>query len=66
MQNVITKAYVSTQMKIEEFAKNNKGTIIEYVLIAAFSAAIMTTFKTEVTALVNDLIAKVTAVGAIK
>ncbi|EKN3347958.1 hypothetical protein NE897_10120 [Yersinia ruckeri] len=65
MKNVMTKAYVSSQIKIEEFAKNNKGTIIEYVLIAAFSAAIMTTFKTEISGLVTDLIATVTAVGSL-
>ncbi|AUQ42010.1 hypothetical protein [Yersinia ruckeri] len=64
MKNVMTKAYVSAQIKIEEFAKNNKGTIIEYVLIAAFSAAIMTTFKAEISGLVTDLITKVTAVGS--
>lgn len=61
----MTKAYVSAQIKIEEFAKNNKGTIIEYVLIAAFSAAIMTTFKAEISGLVTDLITKVTAVGSL-
>ncbi|UIN00350.1 hypothetical protein [Yersinia ruckeri] len=65
MKNVMTKAYVSSQIKIKEFAKNNKGTIIEYVLIAAFSAAIMTTFKTEISGLVTDLIATVTAVGSL-
>ncbi|AKA38255.1 hypothetical protein AXW37_02740 [Yersinia ruckeri] len=65
MKNVMTKAYVSAQIKIEEFAKNNKGTIIEYVLIAAFSAAIMTTFKAEISGLVTDLITKVTAVGSL-
>ncbi|CNB63273.1 pilin protein%2C major subunit [Yersinia ruckeri] len=65
MKNVMTKAYVFAQIKIEEFAKNNKGTIIEYVLIAAFSAAIMTTFKAEISGLVTDLITKVTAVGSL-
>ncbi|CNI60123.1 pilin protein%2C major subunit [Yersinia massiliensis] len=56
MMNLITKGYVTAQLKTEEFMKDNRGSIIEYVMIIALAGILITAAKTPLTALVTDLV----------
>lgn len=56
MINLITKGYVSAQLKTEEFIKDNSGSIIEYVMIIALAGILITAAKTPLTTLVTDLV----------
>ncbi|QDW32162.1 pilus assembly protein [Yersinia sp. KBS0713] len=45
MMNLITKGYIATQLKTEEFMKDNRGSIIEYVMIIALAAILIASAK---------------------
>ncbi|ATM87478.1 pilus assembly protein [Yersinia massiliensis] len=56
MMNLITKGYVTAQLKTEAFMKDNRGSIIEYVMIIALAGILITAAKTPLTTLVTDLV----------
>lgn len=57
MMNLITKGYITAQLKTQEFMKDNRGSIIEYVMIIALAGILITTAKQPLTDLVTDLVA---------
>ncbi|AKP33139.1 hypothetical protein [Yersinia aleksiciae] len=57
MMNLITKGYITAQLKTQEFMKDNRGSIIEYVMIIALAGLLITAAKQPLTDLVNDLVA---------
>ncbi|WP_145514982.1 pilus assembly protein [Yersinia massiliensis] len=56
MMNLITKGYITAQLKTEEFMKDNRGSIIEYVMIIALAGILIAAAKTPLTNLVNELV----------
>ncbi|MGE4704719.1 hypothetical protein [Yersinia enterocolitica] len=46
MMNLITKGYVAAQVNAQKFLKDNRGTVIEYVLIIAVAASLLALVKT--------------------
>ena len=54
--NLITKGYITAQLKTEEFMNDNRGSIIEYVMIIALAGILITAAKTPLTTLVTDLV----------
>ncbi|CNI85866.1 hypothetical protein [Yersinia bercovieri] len=56
MMNLITKGYIATQLKTEEFMKDNRGSIIEYVMIIALAAILIAAAKTPLQNMVNSVI----------
>ncbi|MDN0112757.1 pilus assembly protein [Yersinia mollaretii] len=56
MMNLITKGYVAAQLNTQAFLKDNRGSIIEYVMIIALAGILITAAKPQLTALVNDLV----------
>ncbi|WP_077295283.1 pilus assembly protein [Yersinia proxima] len=65
MMNLMTKGYVAAQVNAQEFLKDNRGSIIEYVMIIALAGILITAAKTPLTELVTDLVgAAKTAVTA--
>lgn len=58
MMNLITKGYVAAQLNTQAFLKDNRGSIIEYVMIIALAGVLITAARTPLTALVNDLVAE--------
>ncbi|MBX9486397.1 hypothetical protein J8Z82_00525 [Yersinia enterocolitica] len=46
MMNLITKGYVTAQVNAQKFLKDNRGTVIEYVLIIAVAASLLALVKT--------------------
>ncbi|MDA5544054.1 pilus assembly protein [Yersinia rochesterensis] len=57
MMNLITKGYVTTQINAQQFMKDNRGSIIEYVMIIALAGILITAAKGPLTALVTELVA---------
>lgn len=56
MMNLMTKGYVAAQVNAQEFLKDNRGSIIEYVMIIALAGILITAAKTPLTELVNELV----------
>ncbi|WP_145570352.1 pilus assembly protein [Yersinia bercovieri] len=56
MMNLITKGYIATQLKTEEFMKDNRGSIIEYVMIIALAAILIASAKGSLEEMVNSVI----------
>lgn len=56
MMNLITKGYIATQLKTEEFMKDNRGSIIEYVMIIALAAILIAAAKQPLGDMVNSVI----------
>ncbi|CFQ35879.1 hypothetical protein [Yersinia bercovieri] len=56
MMNLITKGYIATQLKTEEFMKDNRGSIIEYVMIIALAAILIASAKGPLGDMVNSVI----------
>lgn len=56
MMNLITKGYIATQLKTEEFMKDNRGSIIEYVMIIALAAILIASAKGPLEQMVNSVI----------
>lgn len=56
MINLMTKGYVTAQVNAQEFLKDNRGSIIEYVMIIALAGILITAAKEPLTTLVTDLV----------
>ncbi|CNF57644.1 pilin protein%2C major subunit [Yersinia bercovieri] len=56
MMNLITKGYIATQLKTEEFMKDNRGSIIEYVMIIALAGVLITATTEPLKNMVNTLL----------
>ncbi|WP_145931863.1 pilus assembly protein [Yersinia bercovieri] len=56
MMNLITKGYIAAQLKTEEFMKDNRGSIIEYVMIIALAAILVSLAKTPLEGMVTSVI----------
>ncbi|CNL31677.1 hypothetical protein [Yersinia proxima] len=56
MMNLMTKGYVAAQVNAQEFLKDNRGSIIEYVMIIALAGILITAAKTPLTELVAELV----------
>ncbi|EEQ08290.1 hypothetical protein [Yersinia bercovieri] len=56
MMNLITKGYIATQLKTEEFMKDNRGSIIEYVMIIALAAILIAAAKQPLGDMVKSVI----------
>ncbi|QKJ01832.1 hypothetical protein [Yersinia mollaretii] len=55
MMNLITKGYVAAQLNTQAFLKDNRGSIIEYVMIIALAGVLIAAAKPTLVTLVNDL-----------
>ncbi|HHA0034334.1 TPA: hypothetical protein ACOEXB_000991 [Yersinia enterocolitica] len=53
MMNLITKGYVAAQVNAQKLLKDNRGTVIEYVMIVAVAAALLALVKTPLTEIVT-------------
>ncbi|CNG86573.1 pilin protein%2C major subunit [Yersinia kristensenii] len=60
MMNLITKGYVTVQANAQEFMKDKRGTVIEYVMIIAVAATLLTLVKTPLTTIVTSAMATIT------
>ncbi|WP_145521038.1 pilus assembly protein [Yersinia mollaretii] len=56
MMNLITKGYVAAQLNTQAFLKDNRGSIIEYVMIIALAGILITAAKQPLTDLVTNLV----------
>nr|CBX72459.1 unknown protein [Yersinia enterocolitica W22703] len=54
--NLITKGYVTAQVNAQKFLKDNRGTVIEYVLIIAVAASLLALVKTPLKDIVDTSI----------
>lgn len=54
--NLITKGYVAAQLNTQAFLKDNRGSIIEYVMIIALAGILITAAKQPLTDLVTNLV----------
>ena len=61
MMNLMTKAYVTAQVNAQEFLKDNRGSIIEYVMIIALAGILISAAKGPLETLVKDLVASAKA-----
>ncbi|MBX9497868.1 hypothetical protein AB8965_08155 [Yersinia enterocolitica] len=59
MMNLITKGYVTAQVNAQKFLKDNRGTVIEYVLIIAVAASLLAVVKTPLQEIVNSSMASI-------
>ncbi|WET15910.1 pilus assembly protein [Yersinia intermedia] len=65
MMDLITKGYVVTQLKTQEFLKDNRGSIIEYVMVIALAGVFITLARPTLIELVQGAVASAqTAVSA--
>lgn len=63
--DLITKGYVVTQLKTQEFLKDNRGSIIEYVMVIALAGVFITLARPTLIELVEGAVASAqTAVSA--
>ena len=63
--DLITKCYVVTQLKTQEFLKDNRGSIIEYVMVIALAGVFITLARPTLIELVEGAVASAqTAVSA--
>ena len=61
MMNFMTKAYVTAQVKAQAFAQDNRGSIIEYVMMIALAGVFIGLAKPELTDIITDTVAKTKA-----
>ncbi|HFR4114885.1 TPA: hypothetical protein ACHVKA_002894 [Yersinia enterocolitica] len=54
MMNLITKGYVAAQVNAQKLLKDNRGTVIEYVMIVAVAATLLALVKEPLTAIVTE------------
>ncbi|HEN3647831.1 TPA: hypothetical protein U5E43_003988 [Yersinia enterocolitica] len=59
MMHLITKGYVTAQVNAQKFLKNNRGTVIEYVLIIAVAASLLALVKTPLKEIVETSITNI-------
>ncbi|EKN3735764.1 hypothetical protein ACMU9U_001321 [Yersinia enterocolitica] len=53
MMNLITKGYVTAQVNAQEFMQDKRGTVIEYVMIIAVAALLLSLVKTDLKTIVE-------------
>ncbi|WP_016582375.1 hypothetical protein [Yersinia pestis] len=58
MMNFMTKAYVTAQVKAQAFAQDNRGSIIEYVMIIALAGVFIGLAKPELTSIITETVTK--------
>lgn len=58
--NLITKGYVTAQVNVQEFMKDNRGTVIEYVMIIAVAATLLALVKTPLKEIVDSTMTNIT------
>ncbi len=56
--NFMTKAYVTAQVKAQTFAQDNRGSIIEYVMIIALAGVFIGLAKPELTSIITETVTK--------
>ncbi|QHB33964.1 hypothetical protein F0T03_18580 [Yersinia canariae] len=61
MMNLITKAYVTAQVNAQTFMKDNRGTVIEYVMIIAVAATLLALVKTPLKDIVETTMTNIQA-----
>lgn len=61
MMNLITKAYVTAQINAQAFMKDNRGTVIEYVMIIAVAATLLALVKTPLKDIVETTMTNIQA-----
>ncbi|HHL2499855.1 TPA: pilus assembly protein [Yersinia enterocolitica] len=65
MMNLMTKGYIAAQVNAQKFLKDNRGSIIEYVMIIALAGILITAARGPLSTLVTNLVtAAETAVTA--
>jgi hypothetical protein len=68
MMNLMMKGYLTAKFKTEDFLKDNRGSIVEYVMVIALAGVLITTAKSELNGIIGELITaaknSVTATGA--
>ncbi|MDN0108341.1 pilus assembly protein [Yersinia rochesterensis] len=55
MMNLITKGYITAQINAQQFMKDNRGSVIEYVMVIALAGLLITAIKTPLTTLATEL-----------
>ncbi len=55
MMKLMMKGYVAAQLKTEEFLKDNRGSIIEYVMVIALAGVLIAIAKPELETLIKEL-----------
>ncbi len=66
MMNLITKGYVTAQVNAQKFLKDNRGTVIEYVLIIAVAASLLALVKTPLKSIVDTTMTNIKEMLGIK
>ncbi|CNL49914.1 hypothetical protein [Yersinia kristensenii] len=61
MMNLITKGYVAAQVNAQEFMKDKRGTVIEYVMIIAVAALLLSLVKTDLKTIVETAMTDIKA-----
>ncbi|MFW5402663.1 pilus assembly protein [Yersinia sp. 1252 StPb PI] len=64
MMDLITKGYVVTQLKTQEFLKDNRGSIIEYVMVIALAGIFIALARPALVELVQGAVDSATAAVA--
>lgn len=64
MMIAIAKNCATAQRKTQEFLKNQRGSIIEYVMIIAMAGIFIGIAKPKLTTIVNDTMANITGLFA--
>ncbi|WP_050149344.1 hypothetical protein, partial [Yersinia enterocolitica] len=60
------KGYVTAQVNAQKFLKDNRGTVIEYVLIIAVAASLLALVKTPLTSIVDTTMTNIKTMLGIK
>ncbi|HDZ9832055.1 TPA: hypothetical protein ACYTJQ_003357 [Yersinia enterocolitica] len=61
MMNLITKGYVTAQVNAQEFMQDKRGTVIEYVMIIAVAALLLSLVKTDLKTIVETAMTNIKA-----
>ena len=56
MMNLMTKGYVAAQVNVQKFLKNNRGSIIEYVMVIALAGVLIAAAKQPLTEMTKKLV----------
>ncbi|MBS0054000.1 pilus assembly protein [Yersinia sp. Marseille-Q3913] len=59
MMNLMTKGYIAAQLKTEEFMKNNRGSIVEYVMVIALAATFIVLVKKDLSPAIEGMVTTV-------
>ncbi|EPS8492732.1 pilus assembly protein [Yersinia enterocolitica] len=56
MMNLMTKGYVAAQVNVRKFLKDNRGSIIEYVMVIALAGILISVAKKPLTDMTTKLV----------